>query len=90
MNLLVIGHGRHGKDEVAEIFQRLYGLTFKSSSQAAADIFLYDKLKKEFGYSSPEECYTDRHNKRARWHQEISQYNTPDKSRLAKDIMKNN
>lgn len=90
MKLLIIGHGRHGKDTVAEILNENYGLTFKSSSQAASDIFLYEKLKTEFGYQTPEECYIDRHNKRARWHQEISEYNTPDKSKLAEGIMADN
>lgn len=90
MKLLIIGMGRHGKDTVAEILNEEFGLTFMSSSQAAADIFLYEKLKPEMGYTSPEECYTDRHNHRVRWHDEISGYNTPDKARLAKGIMASN
>lgn len=43
---LVIGHARHGKDTFAEILEEVFGLKFKSSSQAAVDIFIYDALKK--------------------------------------------
>jgi len=84
--VLIIGHGRHGKDTVAEMFETR-GYTFKSSSEAAAKIFLYDKLKDEFGYQSFEECYEDRHNHRERWYNEICAYNKDDKARLARDIM---
>lgn len=90
MKLLILGHGRHGKDTVAEILNEKFGMTFQSSSQAASGIFLYEKLKNKFGYETPEECYTDRHNHRALWHKEISEYNTPDKSKLAQGIMKDN
>jgi hypothetical protein len=50
---LIIGNMRHGKDSLAEIWQDNFGLTFKSSSQAAADIFLYDTLKDKYGYKTP-------------------------------------
>jgi hypothetical protein len=32
VRLMLLGHGRHGKDTVAEILNRKYGLTFQSSS----------------------------------------------------------
>lgn len=88
--LLVIGQGRSGKDTFAEIANKHFGYKFTSSSQAAADIFIYDILKDKHGYSSPEECYNDRHNHRALWHDLICQYNSEDKARLAKEVMKNN
>ena len=44
MNILIIGHARHGKDTVAEFLEEIFGLTFMSSSQAAADIFIYEVL----------------------------------------------
>ena len=41
LNLLIIGHGRHGKDTLAEIFAEHYRMTFKASSMAASEIFIY-------------------------------------------------
>jgi hypothetical protein len=88
--LLIIGHQDHGKDTTAEIFKQLYGFSYRGSSIAASEIFLYDKLKRKYGYKSPEECYVDRVNHRVEWHDEIEAYNTPDKARLAKDILATN
>ena len=85
--MLIIGNARHGKDSLAEIMNEEYGLTFKSSSQAAADIFLYDTLKDKYGYTTPEECFEDRVNHRAEWKQLICDYNKDDRARLAKGIL---
>jgi hypothetical protein len=85
--LLIIGHARHGKDSFAEIMRDEFGYTFQSSSQAAADIFLYDELKEKYGYKTSEECFEDRVNHRAEWKQMICDYNTGDKARLAKGIL---
>ena len=74
--LLIIGSGRHGKDTVAEILRDDFGMKFKSSSQASADIFLYEALKDKYDYKTPEECFDDRANHRAE-----------DRARLAKSIM---
>lgn len=84
---LVIGHARHGKDTFAEILEEVFGLKFKSSSQAAVDIFIYDALKNKYGYKTPEECFEDRVNHRAEWKTMICEYNTPDKAKLAKGIL---
>jgi hypothetical protein len=88
MKVLIIGLARHGKDEMAEILHEALGLTFASSSKMALDIFLFDKLSPEFGYKTKEECFEDRKSqeKRNRWKKEISEYNTPDKARLARKI----
>jgi len=88
--LLILGSGRHGKDTFAEILQEYFGLKFVSSSQAAADIFIYDKLKKLYGYATPEECYNDRSNHRAEWYQMICEYNKDDRAKLAKGILELN
>ena len=86
--LLIIGSARHGKDTTAEFLKDLYGYDFKSSSQAAADIFLYDLLKDKYGYKTSEECFEDRVNRRAEWYDAICEYNREDKARLAKEILK--
>jgi dephospho-CoA kinase len=85
--LLIIGHARHGKDSMAEILQENFGLKFKSSSEAAAEIFIYDVLKGKYNYKTPQECFKDRVNHRAEWHQLICEYNINDKARLAKGIL---
>jgi len=88
MKLLILGNARHGKDTFAEILNTEFGLKFKSSSQSAADIFIYDELKEKYGYKTPEECFIDRMNHRAEWKQMICNYNKDDRARLAKEILK--
>lgn len=90
VRLLIIGHARHGKDSLAEILHEHYGLKFISSSQACADIFIYDVLKDKYGYKTPEECFEDRMNHRQEWYEMICEYNKNDKARLAKEILKYN
>lgn len=87
MNILILGHGRSGKDSVAEIIRDLYGLSFLSSSRATCSEVVYPAIKFKYGYESPEDCYNDRHNHREEWFYLISRYNTPDKSSLAKLIL---
>jgi len=85
--LLIIGHARHGKDSMAEILQTHFGLKFKSSSEAASEIFIYNVLKEKYGYTTPYQCFEDRVNHRAEWHQLICDYNINDKAKLAKGIL---
>jgi dephospho-CoA kinase len=85
--ILLIGSARHGKDTVAEMLSAMCGITFESSSMAAARIFLFDKLKDKYGYKTFGDCFEDRMNRRAEWHAEICEYNKDDKARLAKDIL---
>ena len=88
--ILIIGHARHGKDTAAQFLKDLYGYEFKSSSQAASEIFLYDRLKVKYGYKTPEECFEDRVNHRAEWHDLICDFNKDDHAKLAKAIMSTN
>lgn len=86
--LLVIGHGRHGKDTVCEILRNKFNYSFESSSQFCSKLFIYDLLKNKYNYSSEEECYSDRHNHRAEWYNAICDYNIPDAARLGREIFK--
>ncbi len=52
--LLVIGHGRHGKDTVCEILRDEYGYTFESSSKFCSKLFIYDDLKDKYEYADEE------------------------------------
>ena len=80
---LIVGHGRHGKDTVAE----LLGFKFSSSSWQIANL-IYNSLKPK--YNSVTECYDDRHNNRELWFNWITNYNTPDRCRLAREILSTN
>jgi len=86
--LLVIGHGRHGKDTVCEILKTYYNYSFESSSQFCSQLFIYELLKEKYNYSSEEQCYNDRHNHRAEWYNAICDYNVPDAARLGREIFK--
>ena len=86
--LLVIGHGRHGKDTACEILRDKYGYSFESSSKFCSKLFIYDMLKDKYGYNDEEQCYADRHNHRAEWYDAICNYNVPDASRLGQEIFK--
>ena len=65
-------------------------MKFISSSQAAADIFIYDYLKPIYNYETPEECYEDRFNHRSEWYNLICAYNKDDRAKLAKGILELN
>jgi hypothetical protein len=82
--LLVIGHGRHGKDTVCDILRDIYGYSFESSSKFCSKLFIFDMLKDKYNYKDEEECYKDRHNHRAEWYNAICAYNQHDAARLGR------
>jgi hypothetical protein len=86
--LLVIGHGRHGKDTVCEILRDEYNFSFESSSQFCSKLFIFDQLKEKYGYANEIECYADRHNHRAEWYDAICAYNVPNAALLGTNIFK--
>lgn len=83
--LLVVGHGRHGKDTVCEMLEK-YGYTFQSSSKFCSELFIFNELKNKYGYADEEECYTDRHNHRAEWYDMIHDYCKDDLARLGRNL----
>lgn len=88
--ILILGMGGHGKDKMAEIIRDLYGLSFASSSMAACEKAVLPVLGPKYGYQSAQECYDDRRNHREEWKQLITDYNTPDKARLCREILAEN
>jgi hypothetical protein len=86
LKLLVIGHGRHGKDTVCDLLRDKYAYSFESSSQFCSKLFIYNDLKDKYGYANEEECYADRHNHRAEWYNAICDYNVPDPARLGREM----
>jgi hypothetical protein len=87
--LMIVGHGRHGKDTFADGFREC-GWSCKDSSYASAEIFLFDELKDAMGYQTVEECWNDRHNHRALWFRMIAEYNSVDNCRLMRGIYEHN
>jgi hypothetical protein len=89
MKLLILSGARSGKDTCAEYWRDNFGMTFKSSSEMAAEIFIYDLLKYKYYYKTFKECFEDRVNHRKEWHDLITDYNKDDRARLAKEISSN-
>lgn len=110
--VLILGHGRHGKDTAADILKEELGYQFISSSLFAAKrVMMPYFAKMGVHYASVEDCYADRHavywedwaprrwlrrllgqeprkiEHRAIWYDQISAYNSPNKARLASEIM---
>lgn len=90
--ILILGHARHGKDTAAELLVRLcqevhIDISFASSSEFAAEKVVYPTMPY---YSNWQECYADRGNHRTHWFNMIRYYNKEDKTRLAKEILKEN
>jgi hypothetical protein len=89
LKLLILGTGRSGKDTLSEYLANKYNMPFKSSSEFMSHLF-YPFLKDILGYTSPEECYKDRHSCRALWYELISAYNRKDPTTLARKILEDN
>jgi len=87
--LLVVGHGRHGKDTVCELLEK-YGYTFQSSSKFCSELFIFNDLKDKYGYADEEECYADRHNHRTEWYNMIHDYCKDDLARLGRNLFAQN
>ncbi len=86
-SVLILGHMRHGKDTVAEMLDTYFNYSYASSSQVAAKLFIFAKLKGKYKYSTLEDCFADRVNHRDEWYQLICEYNKDDPARLAKIIV---
>lgn len=84
--ILLVGHGRHGKDTVADILDKDYGLSFQSSSMFCAEHVVFPVLKDLYNYSTVDQCFNDRHQHRTEWFQLISEYCSEDAARLGKNI----
>jgi hypothetical protein len=86
--LIVIVHGRHGKDTFCEILRDYHGHKFISSSRFVGERSVWPTWGVAYGvWESFEQCYADRSSYRASWAREISAYNTPDKTRTASEML---
>lgn len=89
--MLILGPGRHGKDCFTEILtSKLKNYKFSSSSEFVNNLIIFDILKDKYNYKTKEECFLDRSNHRTEWYNIICDYNKEDKSKLTKEIFKEN
>lgn len=88
MKGLILGYKRHGKDTVGELIAEMLNLSFTSSSEFCAETVVYPHLSHK--YASWQEAFKNRGDDREVWYNKIKEYNTPDKSRLVKEILKDN
>jgi hypothetical protein len=88
MKLLIIGHGRHGKDTVAEgLVERMPTLSFMSSSMFVAQTVVRKDLEAVgINYLDLEDCYEDRVNHRDFWRDSVARYCNPPE-RMAQEIL---
>lgn len=85
--LMILGYARHGKDTVADILVKHFGLKKEDSSQfAGKQVMMPYFASRGIHYASWDECYRDRVNHRQEWYEQITAYNTPDRARLAREI----
>lgn len=89
--ICIIGHKRHGKDELALHLTNICNLKQSGSSEVAMQVFLLDKMREKFGVQTVEEAmdYKNKNDEaRIFMFDEICNYNLHDPSRLTKEILK--
>lgn len=83
--LLLIGHGRHGKDSVGDILRDVYGMRSVSSSEFAAQHAVFPLVADL--YPDWQAAYEDRHAHRELWFHAIKAYNLRPGPTLAEQIL---
>lgn len=86
MRLLIIGHGRHGKDSVGDILRDQYGMRVVSSSEFAAQKAVFPLVSDL--YPDWRAAFEDRANHRDLWYHAIKAYNLRPGLMLAEQILK--
>lgn len=99
MRILIVGHKQHGKDTVAIALAERLGLTYESSSEIAINRGLFDAfIEEEFAESyaahgielARKMFYDQRDSYRPFMFRTIQDFNTPDKTALARLILEDN
>lgn len=92
VKLFIVGHGRHGKDTMAEQLRDDFALSFSDSSRFMADRLVWETMEYNHGikYTTAEECWEDRHNHRDKWYRIISDFNRNDRTKLSREIFQHN
>lgn len=90
MKILILGHGGHGKTLFAKLLKLKFGYKFSDSSLFCAENVVFPKLKEKYGYETFMDCFNERIWHREEWKEIISEFNTPDKTKLSKMILEKN
>lgn len=85
--ILILGYARHGKDTVADLLQKQFGIKYTSTSLCISNILTFSVLQNKYQYATAEECYADRHQHREEWFSTIRKYNQNDKTKLARSVL---
>lgn len=87
LKLMIMGHSNHGKDTVCNMLLEKANYSFKSSGELATELFIFDQLKRKYGYFSAQECHKDRHNHQKEFFDAIVKYNTPNLAKLGSKLL---
>lgn len=87
LNILIIGHKGHGKDEVGLRLSKLLECEYRSSSLFMCEKAVFPTLAPLYGYSTIQECYEDRDNHRKEWFDLIYAYNETSPTRTADELL---
>lgn len=85
LRVLIIGHGRHGKDTAAEFLAQATGYKFASSSEFAAQKAVFPLVSDL--YPDWRAAYDDRINHRELWYHAIRAYNLRPGPMLAEQLL---
>lgn len=85
-SLLIIGHGTHGKDTVAQMISDIMGLKFTSSSHFVGRKCIWPAWGQE-RYDTYDLMFEDRVNYRSTWGDLIAAYCTPNKARTGEEML---
>lgn len=90
--LVILGHGKHGKDTACNYLRNKFGFQFVSSSLFVLHTAVWPYILRS-SYASrwktPEEAFVDRNSCpqiRAMWYTAISLYNADDPARLTREL----
>lgn len=91
LRMMMVGHGRHGKDTAAEFLRDGYGARIVSSSWFMTEKVVYPwfAASNPGMYATPLVCYEDRANHRPTWARLIAEYNAADLTTLGRAIFEN-
>jgi hypothetical protein len=85
LKILIIGHGRHGKDTVGDFLAEIFGLPVKSSSEFVAERAVFPLVSDL--YPDWRACYEDRASHRELWFHAIRAYNLRPGPMLAQQML---